>query len=99
MYHCPSSCYIKQDEPKLPTFYFDSIINPLSAYKVERHKNAVSTQVDLIDDDELENFTVTDSFGPLLADEELCNRKTSKEIALLWAPKPFNQRTGKTRRV
>ena len=66
---------------------------------MERHKNAVSTEVDLIDDEEIEGFTVTDSFGPLLADEELCNRKTSNGIALLWAPKPFNQRTGKTRRA
>lgn len=35
---------------------------------------------------------------PFLHDEPLCDRDTSNGVALLWAPKPFNVRTGYTRR-
>ena len=33
-YHYPACVLIKQEDPELPTFYFDSIINPIFAYKV-----------------------------------------------------------------
>ena len=39
-YHYPAVSYIKQDDPELPTFYFDAIINPISKYKVDKHKKA-----------------------------------------------------------
>jgi pre-mRNA-processing factor 8 len=38
-------------------------------------------------------------FQPLLHDEELSNKESTNGINLLWAPKPFNQRCGKTRRA
>lgn len=37
-YHYPQICYIKNDDPELPTFYFDEVINPISAYKLEQFK-------------------------------------------------------------
>ena len=36
VYHYPSLCYIKTGDPYLPAFYFDPIINPISAYKTEQ---------------------------------------------------------------
>ena len=33
-YHYPCIVYIKNDDPTLPTFNFDPVINPISAYKV-----------------------------------------------------------------
>ena len=32
-YHYPPIVYIKQDDPEIPTFYFDPVINPISAYR------------------------------------------------------------------
>jgi len=40
-----------------------------------------------------------EGFDPFLTDYDLCDNSTTTGIALLWAPKPFNQRTGKTRRA
>lgn len=36
---------------------------------------------------------------PILDDTLLYEKETSNLIALLWAPKPFNQRTGRMRRA
>lgn len=98
-YHYPVIVYIKQEDPDLPAFYFDSIINPISAYKVERHKKAANTEVDLLEEDELDSFVMPENFEAFLREEPLHDKNTSNGIALLWAPKPFNQRTGKTRRA
>lgn len=35
----------------------------------------------------------------MLSDYDLCDKDTTAGIALLWAPEPFNQRTGYTRRA
>jgi pre-mRNA-processing factor 8 len=35
-YHYPAVVYVKQEDPELPTFYFDPVINPISAYRVEK---------------------------------------------------------------
>ena len=37
-YHQPTVCYIKPDgDPELPTFFFDPVINPLAAYKMDKN--------------------------------------------------------------
>ena len=89
--------YIKQDDPELPTFHFDSVINPISAYKVEKQKKSIISEIEL-DDEELNSLAVEDDLVPLLFDEPLCNKDTSNGIALYQAPKPFSQRSGKCRR-
>ncbi len=33
-----SVCYVKADDPELPPFYFDHIINPLPAYQINEKK-------------------------------------------------------------
>jgi pre-mRNA-processing factor 8 len=35
-YHYPAAAYIKQEDPEIPTFTFDSSINPITAYKVNK---------------------------------------------------------------
>ena len=37
-YYFPTCCFVKSDDPDLPAFYFDAVINPISAYKSEKHK-------------------------------------------------------------
>lgn len=50
-YHYPPVVFIKQDDIDIPTYNFDPIINPISAYKVEKNKSAASTEIPLSDDD------------------------------------------------
>lgn len=40
-----------------------------------------------------------DDFEPLFGQEELYTDNTANGIALMWAPRPFNMRSGRTRRV
>jgi pre-mRNA-processing factor 8 len=48
------------------------------------------------DDDE---WALPEGVGPLLTDQALYGESTASGIALLWAPRPFNQRSGHTRRA
>jgi len=98
-YHYPACVYIKPEDPSLPAFYFDPVINPISAYKVENQKKSATTELKLITEEELEEFQLPEGMGPLLEDEPLYDQMTADGISLLWAPKPFNQRTGRTRRA
>lgn len=53
-YHQPTVCFIKNDDPELPAFYFDEVINPISAYRMEKFKN-LSDNYEVTDED-LEEF-------------------------------------------
>ena len=37
-YHYPPLVYIKQENPDIPTFYFDDVINPISRHKFNKEK-------------------------------------------------------------
>lgn len=45
-----------------------------------------------------EPFALPEEVQPFLADTELYSSSTAAGIALLWAPRPFNLRSGRTRR-
>lgn len=45
-YHTPNVVFIKTEDPDLPAFYFDPLINPIS------HRHSVKSQEPLPDDDE-----------------------------------------------
>jgi len=91
-YHHVTNVYIKQDDLELPTYTFDPIINPISAYRVERYKQAAKTELEFDEDEncELENFQVPEDFSPFVDEEPLYLPSTTIGVALLWAPKPFN---------
>ena len=89
-YHHPAVVYIKTEDPDLPAFYYDPLINPIS------HRNAVKTEEP--DFDETEEFILPEYFDPLLKDVPLYTDNTANGISLLWAPHPFNQRSGHMRR-
>lgn len=48
------------------------------------------------DDDE---WSLPEGVDPLLSEQPLYTDNTASGIALLWAPKPYNQRSGHTRRA
>ena len=47
-YHTPNVVYIKTEDPDLPAFYFDPLINPIS----HRHSVSKSSEDFLPEDDE-----------------------------------------------
>lgn len=86
-YHFPCNCYIKNDDPDLPAFYYDPIINPIPAGKVRK----------LADDDEdmegeaVDQFLLPTGMSPLLQSFPVSTGNTAAGIALYWAPAPFNK--------
>lgn len=99
-YHYPTVVYIKQEDPDIPTFTFDKVINPISAYRMEDIKDHGS-EINLFDDEEeeLEDIHIEDDFAPILDDVALCDNATSDGVQLYWAPEPFSRRSGQTRRA
>lgn len=89
LYHKPATCFIKNDDPNVATFNYDPAINPMPAYLMNKGET---------DWEESEDFELPEGVEPLLDAVELCTEHTTDGIALLWAPYPFNYRTGYTRR-
>lgn len=95
-YHFPSSCYVRTEDPDLPAFYFDPIINPITVHPFAlRKKHASSVEIDV---DEEDDFVLPNDVEPFLAETELYTDTTSQGIMLYWAPRPYNMRSGHTRR-
>lgn len=51
------------------------------------------------DDAEFESWTLPETVEPFMADAALYSDTTASGIALLWAPAPFNKRSGRMRRA
>ena len=120
-YHHPPLYYIKADDPDLPAFYFDPIINPISAFRSERkmingskdnfnhakneynsnndnHDNYAAATYDPYGLDDMD-LPLPEDFFPILDEEPLYTDSTSLGITLYWSPKPFNKRSGHSRRA
>ena len=89
-YHYPSTAYIKCEDPELPAFYFDPIINAISAFRSER-KGALSSSAAFDFDDDVD-FELPADMEPILSDTALYTENTANGIALYFAPRPFNMR-------
>lgn len=94
-YHHPQSMYIKTEDPDLPAFYYDPLIHPIPFHKSDK------TGKKVIDDEELEDdFALPEHVEPFLAQSvDVYTSNTAQGIALLWAPTPFCQRSGRCRRA
>lgn len=121
-YHHVNSAYIKSEDPDLPAYYFDPIVNPISAFRTDTAAvNAMDTINGPVvsrasqglyydgslaeDEDEFlcggddDDFVLPDSAGPVLKNAPLYTDHTADGIALYFAPRPFNLRSGHTRRA
>jgi len=87
-YHYPASVYIKAEDPDLPAYYFDPVINPISHYKTTTKEQT----------DEIE-FSLPEGVDPILDNAPLYTENTANGISLYHAPRPYNLRTGRTRRA
>ena len=95
-YSHPQVVYVRAEDPSLPAFYFDPVINPISSRSVAPKNIIVSHEDEIFgDSDEDEEFVLPGGMEPFLADEELYTSETSSAIALWWAPYPFDRRSGK----
>ena len=92
----PQVVYVPTEDPNLPAFYFDPVINPISSRSVAPKNLTVSHEDEVFgygnDEDE---FTLPKKMEPFLSDEELYTTDTSSAIALWWSPFPFNKRSGR----
>ena len=104
-YHTPASCYIKNSDPELPPYYFDPLINPISAYDkdYQRRGNHVNTDYDAPDEKTGEvhfnDFQLPSDCKPFLSNEELYNENTADGYSLLHSTYPFNKRSGRMKRT
>jgi pre-mRNA-processing factor 8 len=90
-YHNPLMMYIKAEDPDLPAYYFDPVINPVSHYRTSKEADE--------DTDDLLDFTLPEDVTPILGDFPLYCDDTANGIALYHAPHPYNCRRGHTRRA
>jgi hypothetical protein len=51
--------YIKNEDPEIEAFYFDEVINPISAYKTEKLRTLTDNFE--ITDEDLEDFTLPET--------------------------------------
>ncbi|KAK4522662.1 hypothetical protein GAYE_PCTG14G0552 [Galdieria yellowstonensis] len=96
-YHHPQLQYIKSDDPDLPAYYFDPIVNPIPAHRRSGLTNLKEAEGVL--EDEFQDMEMPEDFGPFMEKEPLYNEMTAGGIALYHAPEPFNKRSGKCRRA
>ncbi|CAL6329921.1 unnamed protein product [Bathycoccus prasinos] len=99
-YHSPMVMYIKTEDPDLPAYYFDPLIHPIAFYKSnssEKKKEEEEEEEEEEDLSEDDDFALPEEVEPLLKDYDLYTENTTNGIALLFAPRPFNLRSGYTR--
>ncbi|KAL2868024.1 U4/U6-U5 snRNP complex subunit PRP8 [Aspergillus lucknowensis] len=95
-YSHPQVVYVRtDDQPNLPAFYFDPVINPISSRSVAPKNITVSHEDEIFGPDNEDDFELPGDFEPFFAEEELYTPETASAIALWWAPHPFNKRSGK----
>ncbi|KAL9579498.1 MAG: hypothetical protein Q9212_005071 [Teloschistes hypoglaucus] len=96
-YSHPQVVYVRAEDPSLPAFYFDPVINPISSRSVAPKNITVSHEDEIFGfgNSEDEEFTLPGEVEPFLADEEIYTSDTASAIALWWAPFPFDRRSGR----
>ncbi|CAI7603875.1 unnamed protein product [Penicillium bialowiezense] len=96
-YSHPQVVYARTEDPNLPAFYFDPIINPISSRSVAPKNITVSHEDEIFGpgNNEDDDFELPGEVEPFFDDEDLYTADTASAIALWWAPHPFDKRSGK----
>eukprot|EP01094_Clydonella_sp_ATCC50884_P020124 TRINITY_DN4106_c0_g1_i1.p2 TRINITY_DN4106_c0_g1~~TRINITY_DN4106_c0_g1_i1.p2 ORF type:complete len:2322 (-),score=1069.03 TRINITY_DN4106_c0_g1_i1:351-7316(-) len=97
-YHYAAPCFVKTEDPDLPAFYFDPILHPIPAYRGDGARRDFDSEDAAFGTDE-DEWELPEEVEPFLEETPLYTDNTRAGIALLWAPRPFNHRTGRTRRA
>ncbi|KAI9649361.1 pre-mRNA-splicing factor 8 [Ciborinia camelliae] len=96
----PQVVYVRAEDPSLPAFYFDPVINPISSRSVAPKNITISHEDEIFgpgnnEEPEEDAFRLPGDAEPFLADEELYTSETAAAISLWWAPFPFDRRSGR----
>lgn len=101
-YHFPKNVYIRTDDPDLPAFYFDPLINPIANRAFSAKNLPIVSHEDMIfgpNDADDDDYQLLEDVVPFLSDSPLENDSTADAIGLWWAPAPYDRRSGHTRRA
>jgi pre-mRNA-processing factor 8 len=101
-YHFTKNVFIRTDDIALPAFYFDPLVNPITSRTVVAKNRPLVSHEDLIfgpNDADDDDFELPEEYAPFLEDAPLETALTHEAIQLWWAPKPYNRRSGHTRRA
>ncbi|KAI9882764.1 MAG: Pre-mRNA-processing-splicing factor 8 [Watsoniomyces obsoletus] len=96
-YSYPQVVYVRAEDPNLPAFYFDPVINPISSRAVAPRNITISHEDEIFGygNNEDDSFEFPAEVEPFLEDKELYTSDTASAIALWWAPFPFDRRSGR----
>jgi pre-mRNA-processing factor 8 len=98
-YHHPPLAYVKAEDPELPAYYFDPIINPITAARATRGgRESASAQKEAVRE-EGEDLKMPSGFSAMFEDMPLSSETTADGIALYWAPDPYCRRSGRSKRA
>lgn len=100
-YHVPKNVYIRTENPDLPAFYFDPLINPISSRAFSAKVQPLISHEDAIfgPNNDADEFELPEDIEPFFSGRELENDHTADAIALWWAPAPYQHRSGRMRRA
>ncbi|KAL1636256.1 pre-mRNA-splicing factor 8 [Neofusicoccum ribis] len=94
-YSYPQVVYVRAEDPSLPAFYFDPVINPISSRAVAPKNIDIPHEDEIFGDDDEDDFELPGEVEPFLGDQDLYTEDTASAIALWWAPFPFDRRSGR----
>ncbi|KAL1652316.1 pre-mRNA-splicing factor 8 [Diplodia intermedia] len=94
-YSYPQTVYVRAEDPSLPAFYFDPVINPISSRAVAPKNIDVPHEDEIFGEDGEDDFELPGEVEPFLGEQELYTEDTASAIALWWAPFPFDRRSGR----
>jgi len=100
-YHHPMVMYIKTEDPDLPAFYYDPLIHPIASYRSSEKTGVARSRytIGFDEDDPDDVFELPTECVPFCEDAPLYTENTMSGIALVFAPEPFNKRSGNTKRT
>lgn len=84
-YHHTSVVYIKSDDPDLPAFYYDPLINPISMRGLVATRNIYEEEIFGSDEEEVEeSFFLPEKLKAFLDSTPISTENTSGGIRLYW---------------
>ncbi|EZG56399.1 pre-mRNA-processing-splicing factor 8 [Gregarina niphandrodes] len=111
-YHTPMVTFIKQEDPDQPAFVFDPILYPIPAYRYYKpnstggkagggvYENLGVYIESAITENDLDSLgPLPEEIQPILREAPVDTDTTYGGLSLIWAPRPFNLRSGRTRRA
>jgi pre-mRNA-processing factor 8 len=70
-YHHPALCYIRAEDPDLPAYYFDPVVNPISAFRSDHStRSTKQAEIDAKVEEEMDSFVLPRGRADPVDDED-----------------------------